>query len=61
VKTPQHLFADLTALLEDIHGAAVEGQHPDISADMQRALIACVRSGFRQAGAILRDLRAPLL
>lgn len=30
MKSPTHLFADLTALLEDLHGLTVEGQRPTI-------------------------------
>lgn len=37
------LFADITALLEDMHGLAIEGQSPSLSMDeehvMSRALI----------------------
>jgi hypothetical protein len=31
----RRLFADLTAALEDLHGLAVEGQHPDHTPDIQ--------------------------
>lgn len=46
MKSVQHLFAELTAALEDIHGVAVEGQSPHATPDMQASLLACVRIGL---------------
>lgn len=38
------LFADITALLEDMHAVAVEGQRRDNASDMQRALVGLLQS-----------------
>lgn len=38
MKSAQERFADLMAVLEDLHGLAVEGQHPDLSEDMSDTL-----------------------
>lgn len=42
-KAIPHLFADITASLEDMHSIAVEGQCGDNSADMQHVLICQLR------------------
>ena len=42
----QERFADLTALLEDLHGLAVEGQHPDLTEEISRALCASLTAGL---------------
>lgn len=42
----QHLFTDLTAALEDLHGVAVEGQSPHATPDIHEGLLACVRMGI---------------
>lgn len=39
-------FAEMTATLEDLHGVAVEGQHPDLSRDEGRILIVNLREGI---------------
>ena len=44
--SPQEHFADLTALLEDLHGLAVEGQHPDLSEDISQTLCANLTLGL---------------
>ncbi|MAM40709.1 MAG: hypothetical protein CL949_19890 [Erythrobacter sp.] len=46
--SPQEHFADLTALLEDLHGLAVEGQHPDLTEDISKALSVSLTAGLTQ-------------
>ena len=41
----QEGFADLTALLEDLHGLAVEGQHPDLTESHANVLCANLTLG----------------
>lgn len=60
MKTVQHLFADLTALIEDLHGIAVEGQAPDASADMRSVLATSISTGLAHAGGIVVAIRATL-
>jgi hypothetical protein len=43
MNSSQRLFADLTALLEDMHSVAVEGQASDIARNDRSALSACLR------------------
>lgn len=43
MKTVQRRFADLTAAIEDAHGIAVDGQHPELSPDIHSALAASLR------------------
>ncbi|MCW3837081.1 hypothetical protein ACFQ1E_13020 [Sphingomonas canadensis] len=45
-KSVPHLFADVTALLEDLHGVAVEGQRRDNPPEVQLALAASLRPGI---------------
>ena len=45
-KTIPHLFADVTARLEDLHSLAVEGQRADNAPDMQSVLIVHLRFGL---------------
>ncbi len=47
-KSVRHLFADVTALIEDLHGVAVEGQAQGVSPDMARVLVGNLRSGIRR-------------
>jgi len=46
VRSAQKRFADLTALLEDLHGLAVEGQHADLTEDISNALCASLTAGL---------------
>ena len=58
-KSVRQLFADATALLEDLHGIAVEGQAQDASPDMMRVLVGSLRSGIRRLdGAAQRIITA---
>lgn len=45
-KSIPNLFADVTALLEDMHGIAVEGQRSDNPVEMQLALASSLRPGI---------------
>jgi hypothetical protein len=47
-KSMRHLFADATALLEDLHGLAVEGRAADVPAEMHRALCRDIRAGLKR-------------
>lgn len=46
-------FAVITAMLEDMHAVAVEGQAPGISTDEGSVLLASLRGGVEQ---LLRQL-----
>lgn len=50
-KSVRRLFADATALIEDMHAVAVEGQAQGLSPDMVRVLVANLRSGVRRLDA----------
>ena len=54
-KTIPHLFADVTAKLENLHAIAVEGQRSDNAPDMQDVLTVHLRSGL---AALAGDMRA---
>jgi hypothetical protein len=45
-KSIPHLFAEVTAKLEDLHAIAVEGQRRDNAPDMQGVLTFHLRSGL---------------
>lgn len=47
-KSVRHLFADATALIEDVHAVAVEGQAQGLSPDMVRVLVGNLCSGVRR-------------
>lgn len=49
----RHLFAELAAALEDLHGLAIEGQHPDHTPDIREAVLASVRQGLRRTQRIV--------
>lgn len=59
MKSAQERFADLRAILEDLHGLAVEGVHPDLTQEVAMALcaslIAGLKRGKRRAEAISRQ------
>ena len=59
-KTIPHLFADVTARLEDLHAIAVEGQRADNAPDMQGVLNAHLRSGLATLDDIVRAVAAAL-
>lgn len=60
MKDIHELFADLTALLEDLHGVAVEGQQAGLSPDMQAVLLSSVRDGVQRISRIMPDIAARL-
>jgi hypothetical protein len=45
-KSIPHLFTEVTALLEDMHGIAVEGQRRDNPPEVQLALADSLTTGF---------------
>lgn len=61
MKSAQERFADLRAILEDLHGLAVEGGHPDLSQEVTMALCANLITGLtrskRRVKAISRQQR----
>ncbi len=60
MKSVQHLFADLTAALEDVHSVAVEGQAHTATPDIQAALLPCVRLGITRLQTIATSIEAAL-
>jgi len=54
------LFADITAMLEDMHAVAVEGQRLDNSPDMQKALNCLLRSRTATVDASLASIARKL-
>lgn len=56
-KSVQHLFADLTARIEDMHGIAVEGQKADNAPDMDRVLASQLRMGIAAMDSIVGEIR----
>lgn len=59
-KDVPHLFADMTAALEDIHGIAVEGQVGDLSADIRWALLGDLRAGINRLRTICERISTAL-
>ncbi len=55
-KTIPHLFADVTAKLEDLHAIAVEGQRGDNAPDMQRVLTTHLSSGLMALDGTMRGM-----
>lgn len=56
MKSVRHLFADATALLEDLHGLAVEGQAHGLSPDIARVLVHDLRSGIERLDRIAMSI-----
>ena len=54
------LFADVTAKLEDMHAAAVDGQRRDNSHDMQRVLASQLRMGIASLDTSLAKIKRGL-
>lgn len=44
----RHLFAEATALLEDLHGLTVEGQGTEVPSEVQHALCRDMQAGIRR-------------
>ena len=55
-KSIPHLFADLTARIEDLHGIAVEGQ-ADNTPDMDRVLASHLRMGIAAMDGIVGEIK----
>lgn len=47
-KSVRHLFTDATALIEDMHAVAVEGQAQGLSPDIVRMLAGNLHSGVKR-------------
>lgn len=47
-KSVHRLFADATALIEDMHGISVEGQAQGLSPDMALLFVRDLRSGLKR-------------
>jgi hypothetical protein len=56
MKSTSHHFADLTALLEDMHGIAVEGQAGDCPDDVKAVLLRQLYVQMRRQTVILGSL-----
>lgn len=54
------IFAIITALLEDMHSIAIEGQAPGISGPEVRALVAVLHHGVVTIGERLDDVKRAL-
>jgi hypothetical protein len=59
-KSIPHLFADLTARLEDLSAVAVEGQRRDNARDMQSVLASHLRMGIAAVDATLGEIKRRL-
>jgi hypothetical protein len=60
MKAIQHLFADVTAKLEDVHAISVEGQRRDNAPDMQWVLVCHVRQAIAAIDAIACEIKQGL-
>ena len=56
MKSVPRRFADITAVLEDMHGIAVEGQAKDLTPDMQGALLMSLRSSLADLQRLLNGI-----
>ncbi len=61
MKVVTYLFADLAALLEDLHAIAVEGQSAGASFDEYAALSAMIDAGACEVRGTVAAIRATLL
>lgn len=59
-KVIPHLFGEATAMLEDLHAIAVEGQRSDNAADMQAVLISQLCSGIAALDASMQTMAKSL-
>ena len=53
MKSVRHIFADITAALEYMHGIAVEGQANGLSPDIHIALLRQLRAGAANLDTIM--------
>lgn len=60
MKTVPHMFAELTAQIEDFHSLTVEGQRRDNSPDMQRAIASHLRMAMAAMDGIVGQIKHQL-
>lgn len=60
-KSVPHLFADMTARLEDLHGIAVEGQCSGLSPDIHMVLLLHLRTGAQALAATIEHTSARIV
>ncbi len=56
MRSSQEGFADITSLLEDMHGLAIEGQHRSLTKDHALVPFANLADGLAQAGRIVETI-----
>lgn len=61
MKSVPHLFADVKAALEDMHGIAVEGRAAGLSSDIHGLLLRELRSGAANLQWLLTGIALLLL
>ena len=59
-KAIPHMFADVTAKLEDLHAIAVEGQRADNAPDMHSVLNIHLRDGLAALDGTMREMAKAL-
>ena len=52
----RRIFADVTAILEDVHDLAVQGQSPDLTMDMVVPLAIHIRQSLTRIESLMRQL-----
>lgn len=55
-----HLFANMTAVIEDMHGTSVEGQRSDASGEERRAILRSIRVGIASLQTVERSISIAL-
>jgi hypothetical protein len=60
MSAPAALFAEITAVLEDMHGVAVEGQSSALAEVEGWALLAALRDGVQRIGRLMADVALTL-
>lgn len=60
MKTVPHLFAAMTALLEDLHGLAVEGQGRESNPNVYVVLVSNLRAGLMDLDRLLLTVSSTL-
>lgn len=56
MRSAQEGFADITCLLEDMHGLAIEGQHRSLTMDHALVLCAISPTGWHKRAGLWRQL-----
>ena len=49
------IFVEITRVLEDMHGIAIEGHEPDIAVNESCALLAALRVGEERVAVLMAD------